>query len=92
MACEGHKAQCVAHISGKQKLVADFKSCQNQRESDWELENKAPLSALSLDFTPEIDLLASHTCHITVCYATCSHQASRTKPLEPTILSTHIVM
>jgi hypothetical protein len=50
----------IAHIPGKQNLVADYESRRNQRESEWML-NKALLSdALGkLNFQPEIDLFAS---------------------------------
>ena len=50
----------VAHIPGKQNLVADYESRHHQRASEWML-NKILLSdALDkLQFSPEIDLFAS---------------------------------
>ena len=51
----------VAHIPGKQNLVADFESRRKQREREWRL-NKAALQnvLLRLNFEPDIDLFASH--------------------------------
>ncbi|CAB4032873.1 Transposon Ty3-G Gag-Pol poly, partial [Paramuricea clavata] len=53
----------VAHIPGKQNLVADYESRRHQRESEWML-NKALLSdtLVKLNFSPEIDLFATR-CH-----------------------------
>jgi hypothetical protein len=50
----------VAHIPGKQNLVADYESRRHQRESEWML-NKALLSdtLVKLNFSPEIDLFAT---------------------------------
>ena len=50
----------VAHIPGKQNLVADFESRRNQREAEWQL-NKAALknAPSSFNFQPDIDLFAS---------------------------------
>ncbi|CAB4004433.1 Hypothetical predicted protein, partial [Paramuricea clavata] len=50
----------VAHIPGKQNLVADYESRRHQRESEWML-NKALLSdtLIKLNFSPEIDLFAT---------------------------------
>ena len=50
----------VAHIPGKQNLVADFESRRNQREAEWRLNKAALQNALStLNFQPDIDLFAS---------------------------------
>lgn len=50
----------VAHIPGKQNLVADFESRRNQKESEWKLEEASLKGALSqLGFYPDIDLFAS---------------------------------
>ena len=50
----------VAHIPGKQNLVADFESRRNQREAEWWLDKAALQNALSrLNFQPDIDLFAS---------------------------------
>ena len=50
----------VAHIPGKQNLVADFESQRNQREAEWWLDKAALQNALSrLNFQPDIDLFAS---------------------------------
>ena len=50
----------VAHIPGKQNLVANFESRRKQRETEWRL-NKAALQnvLLRLNFAPDIDLFAS---------------------------------
>ena len=50
----------VAHIPGKQNLVADFESRRNQTEAEWKLDKAAPQNALSsLNFQPGIGLFAS---------------------------------
>ena len=50
----------VAHIPGKQNLVADFESRRNQREAEWQLNIAALQNALSkINFQPHIDLFAS---------------------------------
>ena len=50
----------IAHIPGKQNLVADFESRRNQREAEWRLGKAALQNALSrLNFQPDIDLSAS---------------------------------
>ena len=50
----------VAHIPGKQNLVADFESRRNQREAEWWLDKAALQNAPSrLNFQPDIDLFAS---------------------------------
>lgn len=50
----------VAHIPGKQNLVADFESRRNQREAEWQLNKAALQNALSsFNFQPDIDLFAS---------------------------------
>jgi hypothetical protein len=50
----------VAHIPGKNNIVADFESRRNQRESEWMI-NKVSLSAAlqHLKVSPDIDLFAS---------------------------------
>ena len=54
----------VAHIPGKQNLIADFESRRNQRESEWKLDKLSLFNALErLDFKPDIDLFASRINH-----------------------------
>lgn len=54
----------VAHIPGKQNLVADFESRRNRRESEWKLDKVSLLNALeTLAFKPDIDLFASRINH-----------------------------
>ena len=50
----------LAHIPGKQNLVADYESRRNQTESEWMLDSSLLSNALErLEFKPEIDLFAS---------------------------------
>ena len=50
----------VAHIPGKQNLVADFESQRNQREAEGQLHRAALQNALSrFNFQPDIDFFAS---------------------------------
>ena len=50
----------IAHIPGKQNLVADFESRRQERETEWMLSKQLLADALAeLDFSPEIDLFAS---------------------------------
>ena len=50
----------VAHIPGKDNLVADFESRRNQKGGKWMLSQSSLQDALNqLGFTPEIDLFAS---------------------------------
>ena len=50
----------VAHIPGKQNLVAEFESRRNQREAELRLDKAALQNALSrLNFQPDIDVFAS---------------------------------
>ena len=49
----------VAHIPGKQNLVADFESRRNQREAEQQLNKAALQNALSsFYFQPDIDRFA----------------------------------
>ena len=59
----------VAHIPGKQNLVADFESRRNQREAEWQLHKATLQNALSrLNFQPDIDLFASRINHLFLKY------------------------
>ena len=50
----------VAHVPGKQTLVADFESRRSQREAEWRLDIPALRNALSrLNFQPDISLFSS---------------------------------
>lgn len=50
----------VAHIPGRQNLVADFESRRNQIASEWKLDTSCLHKALEvLQFEPDIDLFAS---------------------------------
>lgn len=50
----------VAHVPGKQNLVADFESRRSQREAEWRLDIAALRNALSrLNFQPDIGLFSS---------------------------------
>lgn len=50
----------LAHIPGKENVIADFESRRKQRESEWMLDKTALSHALNkLDFQPQIDLFAS---------------------------------
>ena len=50
----------LAHIPGKQNLVADYESRRNQREAEWMLDTSLLADAMHrLEFTPEIDLFAT---------------------------------
>lgn len=54
----------VAHIPGKQNLVADFESRRNQTASEWKLDTNSLHRALDqLQFEPDIDLFASRINH-----------------------------
>ena len=50
----------MAHIPGKQNLVADYESRRSQKELEWMLDSSLLSNALErLEFKPEIDLFAS---------------------------------
>ena len=50
----------VAHIPGRDNLVADFESRRNEKASEWMLDSQCLAKALKdLQYTPNIDLFAS---------------------------------
>ena len=50
----------VAHIPGKNNLIADFESSRSQAESEWQFGKVSLCNALeTLDFKPDVDLFAS---------------------------------
>ena len=50
----------VAHIPGRDNLVADFDSRRNEKASEWMLDSQCLAKALKdLQYTPNIDLFAS---------------------------------